>query len=263
MNSDAVDDPRSRNALILAVKAAIEATFTETDWKELGYLTDTIEWISRHERLLRSLKWQDDDYGGHVLDAIEKILDQDPANLQKLLQFGGIEDWVRENAPDLYAEFFGISIPAAEAVSDAVEASEGFDIDDYIKRIRGSLESDAALAVGSTKELLEAVFKEVLGLHGASIGDEDMPKLLKRTQVALGLDPRDVDDTVPGANSLRRLLGSLGQIVVAVTELRNLCGTGHGRTRAPGLDPASVRLVVGAGTTLAAYLMERYRSLKD
>jgi hypothetical protein len=52
-------------------------------------------------------------------------------------------------------------------------------------------------------------------------------------------------------------------VVYSVNELRNLYGTGHGKSNAPGLDPASARLVVGAGTTLAAYLMDRYNALKD
>jgi len=79
-----------------------------------------------------------------------------------------------------------------------------------------------ARLLGSTKELLGTVFKTVLGMHGARIGNEEMPKLLKRTQAALGLDPADVDGSIPGAESLRKLLGSMAQIVVAVTELRNL-----------------------------------------
>lgn len=89
-----------------------------------------------------------------------------------------------------------------------------------------------------------------------------MPKLLKRAQAALGLDPKDVDEGEPGADSFRRLLGSLAQVVVSVTELRNLYGTGHGKSQAPGLDPAAAQLVEGAGTALAAYLMQRYNDLK-
>lgn len=255
-------DPRRRNALILALERGIEAIFDASDWKELGYATNTIDYISSHPRLLRSLAWGDDDYRGHILDAIEVILERDPANLQILLGFRGLENWIKENEPSIHAEVYGVTIPAVQTVADVERLADGFDIEEYIQRVRNSLNEDPALAVGSTKELIESVLKTILGLHGAKIGNEDMPKLLKRAQVALGIDPKDVEPAALGAESLRRLLGSMAQIVVSVTELRNLYGTGHGKSIAPGLDPASARLVVGAGTSVAAYLMQRYLSIK-
>ena len=137
MKDRPLTDPRRRNALILALKRAMEATLDESDWKELGYLTNTIEWISDHPRLLRSLRWGDPDYAGHVLDAIERMLDEDPANLQVLLSFGRLEEWIRNNEPEVYTEFYEGALPAVETVEDAKEAARGFDIDDHIRRIRG------------------------------------------------------------------------------------------------------------------------------
>ena len=257
-----VTDPRRRNALILALERGIEAVFHESDWKELGYATNTIDYISSHPRLLRSLSWRDPDYRGHILDAVEVILERDPANLQILLGFRGLENWIKENEPSIHSEIYGLSIPAVQTVADVEGLAKEFDAQEYIQRIRNSLDVDPALAIGSTKELIESVLKTILGLHGAKIGDEDMPKLLKRAQVALGIDPKDVEPTTLGGESLKKLLGSMAQIVVSVTELRNLYGTGHGKSMAPGLDPASARLVVGAGTTVAAYLMQRYLAMK-
>lgn len=254
-------DVRRRNALILALKSAIENRFGESDWKELGYRTGIKDYISRHPRLLRSLSWGDSDYGGHVLDAVERILNEDPANLQVLVENDAIREWVRANEPEIYAEFFDTS-PVADAVQKTAAASEGFDIEAYIRRIEIALPNDPALAIGSTKELLESVFKTILGLRGVDIAQEDMPKLLKRTQAALGLDPKDVGSDTPGGDSLRRLLGSLAQIVIAVTELRNLYGTGHGKSHAPGLDDPSANLVVASGIAAATYLMERYRAMR-
>ncbi len=255
-------DPRHRNTLILALKRAMEASLDVSDWKELGYATDTADWITSHPRLLRSLQWGDSDYGGHVIDAIEYMLNQDPANLQVLLGFDGLADWIRVNEPTVYNEVIGDGLIAAASISDVRDAARGFDVEAYIRRIRDALPDDPELAVGSTKELIESVLKTILGLHGPPIGSDDMPKLLKRAQAALGLDPKDVDDAMPGSESLRHLLGNLAQVVYSVNELRNLYGTGHGRSNAPGLDVASARLVVGAGATLATYLMDRYNALK-
>jgi len=255
-------DRRKHNRLVLALKKAMEATLDETTWKELGYATDSVDWINGHGRLLRSLHWGDPDYGSCVLDAVEYIVGRDPANMEVILDFPGIKEWLRQNEPSIYDEYCGGDVPAVGSLTNAQESAKGFDVEAHIRRIRDSLADDPAQAIGSTKELLETVFKTVLGMHGARIGNEEMPKLLKRTQAALGLDPADVDIAIPGAESLRKLLGSMAQIVVAVTELRNLYGTGHGKSNAPGLDAGTSKLVVAAGTSLAAYLMTRYRDMQ-
>ncbi len=199
-------DARRRNKLILVLKDAIENSFSESDWKELGYKTNTNEWISRHPRLLRSLNWGDPDYGGHVLDALERILETDPANLEVLADTPCIQNWIRNNEPSVYAEFFGDLAPIASTIEDSIKVAEGFDVEAYIKRIKDALPNDSALAIGSTKELIESVLKTILGIHGANLSDEDIPKLLKRAQAALGIDPKDVDASIPGSESLRRLL---------------------------------------------------------
>ncbi len=250
-----------RNKTILLIKKAIEATFDSDDWKEIGYSTDTIEWIQEHPRLLRSLTWNDDDYGGHVFDAIGHILEQNPDNLETLLNHEGVENWIKKHEPSAYSSLYGGSLAPDENLKDAEKASEKIDVEEHIGRIRDSLAKDPALAIGSTKELLESVFKAVLHMEGAAIGQDDMPKLWKKVQTALLLDPSQVTGTAPGADSFRRLLGSLTQIVVSVIELRNLYGTGHGKNKAPKLDTESAQLVVAAGTALASYLMRRHEQI--
>lgn len=70
----------SRGQTIIALSGAILGAFSSSEWTELGYLTDTDDWIDRHPRLLRSLSWGDDDYKGHVLDALE--LAPEPSELE-------------------------------------------------------------------------------------------------------------------------------------------------------------------------------------
>src|SRR5204863_144198 len=99
-------------------------------------------------------------------------------------------------------------------LDDAEHLSNKVDIDDHIRRIREALVDDPALAIGSTKELLETVMKTILGRTGAKIGG-DMSDLWKDTRTVLRLDPGTADGAMPGDASLRRLLGSLNQIVSA------------------------------------------------
>jgi hypothetical protein len=52
-------------------------------------------------------------------------------------------------------------------------------------------------------------------------------------------------------------LSNLGS--VAVGELKNLYGSGHGRgQQSQGLTVRHAKLVVGAGTTLCSFLLETY-----
>jgi hypothetical protein len=131
---------------------------------------------------------------------------------------------------------------------------------EYIERIKKSVDEDPGLAIGSTKELLEATLKIILKeLKIPADKDDDIPKLLKKVQKALDLVPDDVDEAKKGAEIIKVLLSNLGQIVIKIAELRNLYGTGHGIDRKrKGLNERHARLTVGVGVTLATFLLETF-----
>lgn len=110
------------------------------------------------------------------------------------------------------------------------------ELETHVRRIRGTVHDDPALAIGSAKELLETVLRTILGEYGAQPAG-DIHDLLKRVQKKLKLDPSSADGQ-PGAETIRRTLSNLGQVVVGVAEVRNLFGTGHGRSRAAELERA-------------------------
>src|SRR5262249_15323378 len=115
--------------LIVAIHKAIIASFSESDWVTLGYQTDTREWIEEHPRLLRSLRFSDDDYGMHVLSAIDKMLKTDPENINIILETPSIRSWLQEHEASLYAEFVGdsdrlsVASPSPKITSQVVEAA--------------------------------------------------------------------------------------------------------------------------------------------
>lgn len=252
---------RQDRELFLAIEAAVEATFNQADWTRIGYETGTNEWISGHPRLLRSLSWGDDDYPGCVFEALEYLRVQDRDNLDTLLEVPKIEEWIKGNRPKVYAEYYGDNI-LEETVSSAEKAGRGFDIHDHIRRIRAAQETDPALALGSTKEMIESVFKEILGLYGSKSTGEDFPALWRKVQDALDLSPGTVSADEEGADARRRLLQGMLQIAISVNELRNLYGTGHGKAHATPFDEDSVYVAVNSGITLAIYLMNRHERLK-
>lgn len=246
----------NRNKAILALKRAIEATFDDGKWRELGYLTDSIELIEGHPRLLRSLFWGDPDYGGHILQVLPRILGEDFENLEIVEDFVGLEDWLRMSIPELYAELYGTEPVSLEEIERAGEIHDVLELNQQIHRIRRSISDDPALAIGSAKELLETVLKTILGRHGRTPTSENIPSLLRDVCSLLGLEPSAVDTGTPEGRVLRRTLGNLCELVNGISEIRNLVGTGHGRSRGSGVDMIHAKLVVNATAAITTFLLE-------
>ncbi len=246
----------SENKAILALKRAIVATFDDGKWRELGYLTDTIERISGHPRLLRSLNWGDPDYDGNVLQVLPWIIRSDPRNLKIVEDFVGLEQWLRENDSTLYADLYDASdMVSLEEVEHAASSLDIIELNRHAARIRHGIRDDPEQAIGSAKELLETTLRAVLKSEGAHSTD-DISSLLKKARKELNLDPEAALDDATGKETIKRVLSSLGQIVTGVAEVRNLYGTGHGRIRSRTLEVAHARLVVNAAITIATFMLE-------
>ena len=250
-------DPNLRqNMKFIALKRAIVATFDNSRWQELGYLTDTIDMIVNHNRLLRSLDWGDDDYEGHVFVMIRRIADNNEGNLRIIEDFVELESWLKNEDKDLWAKIYGQT--DAIDLNEVEEAAVQLDITELNKhagRIRNGIRDDPEQAIGSAKELLETVLKAIVGLEGERAKHE-VTTLVKDAFSTLKLDADKSLDGKPGRETVIRTLSNLAQIVQGVTEVRNLYGTGHGRYKSAELDIAHARLVVNASITLATYLLE-------
>jgi hypothetical protein len=244
---------------ILALQRAIVATFDDGRWQELGYLVGKHETVVSHGRLLRSLHWGDDDYGGCVFDVLPQLLGRNLENLKIIEDFVGLPEWLKKKQPTLYAELYGVEEPepvvSLEQVEEASTIHDVVELNKHAGRIRKAIVEDPEQALGSAKELLETVLKTVIGDRNLKPSD-DISALLKKARTELDLDPNAPSGTSPAADSLRRTLSSLGQIVVGVAEVRNLYGTGHGRSKSHELEIAHVRLVVNAAISVATFLLE-------
>ncbi len=87
--SDYLGDSKLSGKLMLAVQRAVVSQFTETDWLELGYETGEHDYIEWHHRLLRSLRFGDDDYGACVFQVLKYFSEQAPDALLNRPEFGG------------------------------------------------------------------------------------------------------------------------------------------------------------------------------
>src|ERR1700742_891990 len=66
---------------LIALRERVVANFSAGNWEELGLLTGHSETISNHYRLLRSLHFGDEDYGGNALSVLRIIVEDDPQTL--------------------------------------------------------------------------------------------------------------------------------------------------------------------------------------
>jgi hypothetical protein len=150
-----------------------------------------------------------------------------------------------------------VGLPSVHAAAAALDVPE---LHRQLARLTIAADDDPALAIGTAKELVETTCKTILQARGVPVGDSaDITELVKVTRKELGLLPEDVPSAAKGAEVIRRLLSNLGSVAQGLGELRNLYGTGHGRSGASkGLSARHARLAVGSAATLAAFLLETY-----
>ncbi|WP_166444700.1 abortive infection family protein [Dyadobacter bucti] len=148
---------------------------------------------------------------------------------------------------------------------DAVDLCDADQFREYVDRINASIDVDPALAIGSTKELIESVLKTILTKMSVDFEkDDDVPKLLKKVQKSLKLAPDDIDNAAKGAEIIKVLLSNLGSVVIKLAELRNLYGTGHGVGKVrKGMEPRHAKLAVGAGISLCTFLLDTFKHRSD
>lgn len=66
---------------LVQLKNSVVEDFDASNWRELGALTNTLEQVESHPRLLRSLSWGDDDYDGLALTFLRKMIGPNDENL--------------------------------------------------------------------------------------------------------------------------------------------------------------------------------------
>lgn len=129
-------------------------------------------------------------------------------------------------------------------------------LDDQIRRLRQNTE-DPALLLGTAKELLESVAKFVLQeLRVQGSGQNlNFNKLWHLARKRLGILPEQVAGDGKGSKAIKAILDSAWKIVEQVNVLRNLQGTGHGRTLPPGVTAEQALLVVRETCSIAEFTL--------
>lgn len=164
---------------------------------------------------------------------------------------------------DIVDRLYGDKILSAKILIDYANSHDFKSLLDQINQLDNTVESNPRLAIGTAKELLEAVCKTIL-IEDYNIQPQNeilsLPKLVKRVSKELGLLPEDIPDDKKGSDAIRRILNSLAQVTQGVAELRNLYGTGHGHSshRQSGIQPRHARLVVNSVITVVTFWIETF-----
>lgn len=157
---------------------------------------------------------------------------------------------LRRTGWDLSSEGELITIGAIDLDTGGREALE-----EQLQRL-GNVNSDPALLLGTAKELLESVAKYVLEEHGWPVDSRmDFGQLWHLARERLGILPQQVSPDIPGASEIRQIHQSTWDIAKQVNALRNLQGTGHGRTLPTGVNADLAFLVVREACTVSEYML--------
>lgn len=128
-------------------------------------------------------------------------------------------------------------------------------LDEQIARLRRNTDDPGAL-IGSTKDLMEATAKFILDELSVPYGEKaSFDELWHHVRDRLGILPVQVAQDVPGAKCIKAIVQSAWTIVEQVNVLRNLQGTGHGRTLPTGVSPEQALLVVREACSVAEFAL--------
>ena len=72
---------------LVQLKDAIVQDFDSSNWRELAVLTNMIDEVERHPRLLRSLSFGDPDYNGLALTFLRKMIGQEDEHLDTVVKY--------------------------------------------------------------------------------------------------------------------------------------------------------------------------------
>ena len=78
---------KQKTLRLFALHEFIQDHFTKSDWIKVAYLTDSVELIEDHPRLLRSLDFKDGDYEGNSLQVLSKLISENTSNLYEIERF--------------------------------------------------------------------------------------------------------------------------------------------------------------------------------
>ena len=131
----------------------------------------------------------------------------------------------------------------------------------YTQRAKKGIE-DAALMVGTSKDLMEAVAAHVLQeLWGQYPGTANFPTLLGQAFTALDMST-PAEKEVSGEHPRKNMERKMYDLACAINRLRNKQGTGHGRPWLPDLDQDEAKAAIELIGTISERMLSKLEQKK-
>lgn len=131
-------------------------------------------------------------------------------------------------------------------------------LDEQLRRVQRNAE-DPAIILGVAKELLESIAKFVLEENGMPVSKSiGYSGLLTLAFERLDIRPAQVNSDIEGAKQIKKIYQGAIQTATAINELRNLQGSGHGRTLPTGVTPETARYVIREASHVAELLLSTH-----
>ncbi len=124
-------------------------------------------------------------------------------------------------------------------------------------------ETNPTEAIGKSKELIESCCKTILEEMNISSKNDDINQLSKKVMSVLSLLPENVPSSQKGADIIKAILGNLRTIPLKLAELRNLYGSGHGKSDYYiGVEKRHAILAVNCSSTFVKFVWSTYETMK-
>jgi hypothetical protein len=257
------DDDDLLGRFKIALSEALAVSMDESEWKKFAVRYGLQGRILGHDRFLRSLQWSDPDHEGHILDLVELLSYSNVPALLDLVERPIVKRALKKRDPEILDFWENEADPVVTALShslaEVAAVSSVIDLKTHIERIEKALPGDPYLAVGATKDLLEAAMRTILTNRGhVDIRKLHFPELTSTCFNELGLSPQTPPAT-KGEGHIRKISSNARKMIETANELRNLTGTGHGHIvgTEEELSAEDASLVASNGLILAAWLLKK------
>lgn len=152
---DLYDDPEDVDCLVVATHRAIAEHFTEADWTQFAYETGTRNYVLNHERLLRSLRWHDQDYESCIFEVLHHFSEQKVSVFEALVRHPKIHPEIECSVPTILQRLGLLSAHVPPV------ATTGLSAPDVVSR--ALLDADALL---STSDAVSCIGRLHTTIHG-------------------------------------------------------------------------------------------------
>lgn len=187
-------------------------------------------------------------------DKLENVVNY----LNKYLQYDGFE--LTKIGTTYHLIEAGGTAPVTELFGNRVEYLTLPNVKADFERAISCIESDPEGAITSACSTLESVAKSILDSLGKPYPkDQSIQPLVLTAMRELKLAPDQHSEA-----EIKRILGSLTNVIAGIGVLRTKYGDAHGRGKEfTELLPRHARLAVNAASTIGLFLLETYLEIKS